>query len=384
MELQKIFFSSKNTTHIIEFVVTKLFDEYDLQTQNFIRKNANKYKQIVVEIQHYIWSTTNLPPQTHNSSKEFLGQLNQLSIQQLEHFIKKDITKYFAGTQPRELQVQATQPQATQPQATQPQQLETNTQQQPQDDTKVHIEHLFSVNATNLVEGRYKFQIPLLSGKIIKSIYFESIEIECNLYNINHTNNKFEIIESDSRKFQVNIPFGYYDIYQLMECITEICNKHSPNNATYKVYLHPLKHKTYFTCASPFKIVFPHSSTAFPISDMLGFSEKEYTCESTCVSEHHPNTRIFDTLFLKLFVNEKEIPQVYSGENDSYFKMLQIPYSDHYGAKHFWMDKEPFPSVFDFEETIKFENIGIEICNPISYKLDQIVTFNFVCVIEYE
>jgi hypothetical protein len=352
---KEVFFSSKNTTFLIENVVTRLFDKYDLSIQEFVRGNANKYKQVVVEVQHYIWSRAE-PPSQFN--QQFVSQLNQLAIRQLELYIENDISQFQIVLSPP--------PHQSEP---------------PLRPTLVHIEHLFSSRA-EIDGGRYTFRIPRIQDKIIKSIEMRSVELECNLYNINHANNKFEILEGEpSSSLQVNIPFGYYNLRQLLECITEICNKHSPNGVTYNVYLHPLKHKTYFTCNASCKIVF---GVEDGLRNMLGFSNSEYLVANVCKSELHPSTNIFDTLYLRLFVNGKEVKRVCSGDG-AYFQMLKIPYEEYFGKVYSQITKPQISlDVFDFQEDISFNDISIEICNPLETKINQVANFNVVCDLEYE
>lgn len=334
-----------------------LFDKYDLSIQEFVRGNANKYKQIVVEVQNYIWSKAQPTPQFN---QQYVSHLNQLAIRQLQLYIENDISLF------RNVQNPPPPP---------PEQLHT---------THVHIEHLFSSRA-EIDGGRYTFMIPRIQDKTIKSIEIRSVELECNLYNINHSNNNFEIFEGDIL-FQVNIPFGYYNLHQLLDCITEICNKHSPNGVSYNVYLHPLKYKTYFTCNASCKIVFPPGNSG--LRDMLGFSESEYLVANVCKSELHPSTNIFDTLYLRLFVNGKEVKRVCSGDS-AYFQLLKIPYEEYFG-KVYSQPTNHHPQtqtnmdVFDFEEVILFNNISIEICNPLDTKINQVANFNVVCDLEYE
>lgn len=197
---------------------------------------------------------------------------------------------------------------------------------------------VFSSENCDFENGTYKFDIHMEN---VKCITLSSLSIDCNLYNIDEYNNKFILIENDI-KINIIIPIGFYRFAELLSSIKEEMINASINKNIYNIYLHNNKNKVYIKCENQnnrfnnFSIIFNRSQGAlYDLPDILGFENEEYKCSNIYVSEFYPITLFFDELFLKIYLNNKNIPKIKNNDNTfSYYDKYDLDYDTNFSKKY--------------------------------------------------
>ena len=183
--------------------------------------------------------------------------------------------------------------------------------------------------------------------KNIKSVNLDNIQIKCNLYNITENNNKFYLIEQDS-KILVSIPVGNYNLDSLLSCISESINDVSINankGYVYKVFNNRFKNKVCFLCdlVDKDKILRPVTfglsfsnakSNNKPLYKMLGFNKIEYTNSTLYIAEDFHNINIYDELYVRLYIDGKELQKYETSSKDfSFFEKINLDMEKDFGKR---------------------------------------------------
>jgi hypothetical protein len=226
----------------------------------------------------------------------------------------------------------------------------------------VYKYHFYSTDAS-FQQGKYNFAVNINN---IKSIDFCLFQLDCNIYNINEANNKFHIFEQ-KHKINVSLPVGYYKFDDLLTNITDILNATSVNKYKYHIYNNPIKNKVYFTCKNPadkgcnFNLHFvdrPTKTSDVSLREILGFTNIEYTNNNFYVAETYPIRNTMESLYMKMYVNGKEIRRVLSSsESFSYFMQFSIDLDKMFSKRYCSaLSVEPF----DIFEDLSAVNVSFE------------------------
>lgn len=230
--------------------------------------------------------------------------------------------------------------------------------------------------------GNYNFKVECNN---IKSIHLIRFWMECNMYNINEFNNLFYIYENDI-KIKINIPIGYYKIKELVNTIEILLNKYSINKLKYVVFHDHLKNKVFFTCTSRedfpinFMLMFENQNKYTPLHKMLGFKLLEYSGNNMYVSENHAKENIFDNIYLRMFLENKEICKYIMSNGSSYFECFNLNYGQYFG-KGFDTKNEDI-DVFDMFENINCNDISIELIDSEGNLIIKPIEFHIVLGLE--
>lgn len=215
--------------------------------------------------------------------------------------------------------------------------------------------HFFSEDTSDeqIQEGIFKFNLDINN---INSLKIKLFRLKKDTYNIESNNNVFYIIK-DNEKHPIHIPIGYYSISTLVKEISK--NLLTGFHINYDV----IKNRIIIKNTSEedykiFRLVFP-SSDILSIGEILGFQEKEYKNSSTYIGEGNPIIEDFNNIYLRLFINDTEIKNVYSTKNDfSYFHYYKMKENTRFIQSDEVQE-------FTFTSNTNIKSIGFQLlCNP--------------------
>lgn len=279
--------------------------------------------------------------------------------------------------QPNQLPQQPNQPQIQLPQ--QPnQQLSSKTPSVFSDleyDTQCY--HFFAQNAEMTKPGCYMYN---LNYQKLKSIQLQTFTIDCNIYNINELNNYFYITEK-GHKYKVHIPVGYYPIDELTHILTKLLNEMSPNKFRFNITRNKHKNKIYFQCDSPFNLEFADkTSVNMTLYNILGFQKTEYMNNTIYMSENHPIQNILNHLYLKIYINQKELSRTITSNNFAYYGCFNIDLNKHFGTTlHLPLNTE----IFDLFDNIDVKTLSFELYDTNFQLLTNRINFDCTLLLEY-
>jgi len=266
-----------------------------------------------------------------------------------------------------------------------------------QDVIKTRNQHYLSKHAI-FKNGVYHFDFQL---KNVKSINLQSIKINCNLYNINEYNNTFTIIEKNN-KILISIPIGYYSIEILLKVITSLLNNCSQgtNEYIYNVYKNTFTNKIHFTREVKnvdngnnyiFGIDFTpkdrniqknyNNYNNYNLYEILGFRKREYFNNNIYISENHPVENVFEEIYIKLCINNKEL-QRYNTTLDtfSYYESIQLNMDENFG-KTLYYNYDFMP--YDIIDKLDINSLSLQFYNTFNYHLHNMIEFDFILYYEY-
>lgn len=255
-------------------------------------------------------------------------------------------------------------------------------------ETALHYFHFFSDDSKR-VGNKWTYKLDLQN---IHSICLDSFKLNCNLYNINEDNNKFELIEWNNSRVTVSIPHGYYTIDALLNCITNLLNELSPNKFKYSVTRNQQKNKVYFSSIfnsskltnkthMAFTINFLESNKNYSLGEILGFTNLEYSNNTTYISENFPKENIYDDIYLKISINDINLPKYISSKyinkdtKFTYFEKFTINMNKNFG-KQFLYNKLNILDHFDFNKPINSNYISFEFMNSPIHSIGLDLDFN--------
>lgn len=444
-KFRNVFISDKNSGYILNLVVNKLNNQYSEYKDLFTNNNIiQRYYLILLDLQGFIYDTyfddifNELSKDENFNLEELLISLNKLTINKFEMLIHQDINnnqpqiteernnnevEEFRNTKEhkneleerkqmdidtrnneiRELKennndvqhketieiVKTTQKNLKNNDVSNLQKM-TNSNNvsivENEKNTFIQYHHFFSKDAT-LTSGRYKFPIKL---KNIKGIKMSFLKLDCNIYNITESNNKFFIVEKDTR-VPITIPIGYYNIDNLLEKISDVMTFNSPNKLTYNVVRNMSKNKIYFACSSydnigtvvKFNLEFIKGENDFstPLREILGFNKNEYINNNLYVSEKCPITNILNDIFIKMYINDREITRYTTTTRDfSYYERLYIDLDKYFGKTYCL--KDDYFSMYDILEDITSDDISLEFWTSTKNSIKRVMNFDFILTFE--
>lgn len=253
------------------------------------------------------------------------------------------------------------------------------------DDNNIHsyYQHFYSSDASIQGSGKYTF---LYVSQKVKNIGLSSFKLNCNLYNITESNNKF-FIHENNHKITITIPIGYYDINTLLNILSIHLNNASINNNIYVVYKDSIKNKICIECKDQnnepyiFNITFLDNQKHISLKSLLGFEHVEYINNDKYVSENHPIYNLYDDIYLKLYINDNPIVRYTTTKsNFAYYQSFHIDMDSYYGKNYYFINHTP--EIFDIPDNITISEISVELWTSHSQLLKHFINFEFVLMCE--
>jgi hypothetical protein len=419
---KNVFIAQRNSGYLFDLVVSKILRNFPNYNE-IIFANINKYRENIINLQELIFtdSFVNIYNNLFKASKsenvdleEVLIELNKITVSKFEIILHNDLKNKFTQKSSEYNQVtqkpseynqvtQVTQKPSEYNQVTQkPSESNQVTQKSikeniimendVQDNYKVLSRQFCSEDAV-FENGKYSFQFFLNN---VQSINLDNIKIKCNMYNINEYNNKFYLLEQNSKTI-ITIPMGYYDIDTLLKTITSLLNNVSINkNKDYKfnVYNNKIKNRVFFVCESKenerlnkntmFGLLFKRDKNYinYSLSDMLGFERDEYFNNNIYVAELHPIVNIYDEVYTKIFLNNKEIRRYSTSKKDFYyFDTFDLDMDKDFGKGiQIELSISPFEIT---ENNFDIKDISIQFNNTYDYYIHNIIPFKCILTFEY-
>lgn len=354
IQFRQVFLSPKNTKHIVDVVETKMFSVNQ-------HVKLDTFMSILVDLQKYIYDTfsrqifNDLKMNGRNDLEEFLVSLNKLTINKFELLLEQ---KGVFAINEDLLSTNTESPKIVEQQNDTDGQGEENTSIT--DDApsarEIKYYHFFSKDAS-LKNGRYTFPINMQK---LNSICMTSFDLECNIYNINETNNRLTI-EERGKKIVVAVPLGCYNISELLDCLEKCIEQNTQLHLQYKFVLDRFKNKVCISSepSGTFNVFFTeHESMPCSLNEILGFKKKEYINNSKYIAENHHTCNILENVFVKLFLNDKEVCKHHTTNGFTYFQMFQIDLNCHFGNT--FKAKLPYEP-FDIDEDINLNTVSFEL-----------------------
>lgn len=431
---KNVYISQHNSGYLFDLIISKIIKVHHNYKQ-LIFNNVHKYKENMIQLQELIFndSFVNIYNNVSKSGKidleEVLIQLNQATVSKFEFILLQDLKNKFQQQAIIDLQEQSqssnvlyqtkftenkyiTPPLQTQNLKNLTQDIKSQASSDIESQASSDIEsqasdfdliqthsHQFCSEDSIFTNANYLFKFSLNNAK---SIHLDNIKIKCYMYNINEHNNKFHLIEQSSKTL-ITIPIGYYDINTLLNTISNVLNYKSVNknkDYVYKAYINTIKNKVCISCETSkdttdalqtknilFGISFGNTSR---LSNILGFYKDEYFNNNMYMAETHPNINIYDEIYLRLYLNNKEVRRYSSSKkNFYYFQIFDLDMVKSF-SKNIIFDynknNENISSVFEItqdnldinELSIEFYDTNTNIINDnIFFKCT--ITFEYIC-----
>lgn len=404
-DIKNVFLSEQNTSYILNVLNSHL---------NFNKNNIHLNKNDIKEIENAVYELyfndiyTELTSKNKFSPEETIIILNKIIITEIENFANtksKNIPENFNTIENSKSNenLNSIGDQTTSTDALGNPEKKTNIEDSRLNnviqlsETSLHYLHFFSEDAKK-VGTKWTYKLDLQN---LNSLCIETLRLNCNLYNINESNSKFELYEHNNTQVTVSIPYGYYTIDALLNTITNILNENSPNKLKYSVSRNQQKNKVYFSSffsstklsskpQSSFTIkFFPSRSANFSLGEMLGFNNLEYSNNSSYISENFPKENIYDDIYLKIRINDIDLPKYISTKyisntdktsNFTYFEKFSVNMNKNFG-KSFVFNKSNLDH-FDFNSPINSNYISFEFLNAPNYTLNMDLDFQITISFE--
>jgi hypothetical protein len=429
---RQVFISPKNSGYLFDIIISKTIKS-NQHLQPIIFNHINQYRNNLIDLQKLVFDDYFLAIYKSNNVdlEDVLIELNKLAVSKFEMILLNDLnSKYKQQTtsqpqqsttqpQPRQqLQVQPIQQLQVQAQPQPRQQLQVQAQPQPQpkqtpaqqlikqqvpqkepsiysedsDYDEYYLSYYKEFSSQNAVYTNGKYTFPF-SLKNIKSARIDNMRLKCNMYNISENNNKFVLVEQKNKNV-VTIPIGYYDIDALLETIEFCMNNISVNKKKdyiYKVYNNKIKNRIVFQCNviepekytrnTTFGIYFSKDYTE--LRNMLGFQRDEYSNNNIYLAEMQHNISIYDQIYIKVYIDNKELRKYNTSADDFYFfETFYLDMSHSYGKSASLTPNEN--SVFVFDDTISSKTLSIEFDTDYNSIITQPIHFKCLMSFEYQ
>ncbi len=396
----QIFISDKNSGYLFNLIISKIINVYPNFEHN-IMNNIHQYKSNLIDIQKFIFKdyfynlyNTN----SNNDLENILISLNQITVKTFENILLQNLQNLPQPTNSLHVNghvnehvnehVNGHVNEHVNDQVNKQVKVNNNFDDLGNNDINFTLKHFLSEDA-DFKFGRYYYKYFL---KNVRSLSLHSIKITCNIYNINEYNNKFYILYENTRKL-INIPIGYYSISNLLQCLNRLINSTENKNSnlqieeTVEVYKDNIKNKIIFasTTSQQFGIHFipnnPNIYNNYTLQEILGFKNTEYINNSYYISERHPINNIYDDLYLKIFINDKELHKYNTTrDNFSYYEIVSIDMDKSFGKS---ITYKPHIDPYDIYENININTISFQFNNNYKYYLNTPIEFNIILGFEY-
>ena len=380
----QIFISDKNSGYLFNLIISKIINAYP-NFEPTIMNNIHQYKSNLIDIQKFIFKDYfyNLyNANSNNDLENILISLNQITVKTFENILLQNLQNLSQPTNSLQLNDHVNKQVK----------VNNNFDDLEGNDINFTLKHFLSEDA-DFKFGRYYYKYFL---KNVRSLSLHSIKITCNIYNINEYNNKFYILYENTRKL-ISIPMGYYSISNLLQCLNRLINSTENQNSnlqielpleTVEVYKDNIKNKIIFasTTSQQFRIQFtpnnPNIYNNYTLQEILGFKDTEYINNSYYISERHPINNIYDDLYLKIFINDKELHKYNTTkDNFSYYEVVSIDMDKSFGKSITYKPNNIDP--YDIYENININTISFQFNNNYKYYLNTPIEFNIILGFEY-
>jgi len=334
---RQVFVSSKNSDHLFGIIL----DNYDI--------NDNQtYYTLLINIQNAVFNSI-FPSIYDNISKTGQFDLEKTLIE-LNKYTLQAFDNNFEATQPRQLTYEhGTEIDEVSNKATQTNNLDEVSNKATQTDNldealNEKTYHIFSEDMTLDPDGKYTFTLPC--NQIIKNLNIKNMSITCSWFNITEKNNTF-VVEEHHVERSVSISIGYYTIERLVDTLRKSLNV--SQERIYSIQIDACTGKTIISCANEkqiplsFSLHFPELDNYIGINTMLGYENDEYEENSFYIADSLPLYDVYNTIFLKLKLDEQEVSKYETSNNSHYFEKICINYSLNFGKTLMYScGKDPF------------------------------------------
>ena len=374
LRFKHIFMSPKNSEHILRLVETN----YPTISTEQLVQNLKDLQNDIYDI-FFPQIQTELVKRGKFSPEESLIALNKLTINKVTELVQQTQGNPNNNTINNSTHAPITKTSTANNTGTQTEQ----TEEQPTSNSSVRYHHFISSDS-RFLNGRYNFELVTSEQNRLLNTNLHLFKLRCNMYNITESNNKFSVLEKDMR-IDIQIPVGYYSLDSLYKTLTDILNDCSKHKWTYSIYKDDCKNKTLFSCTNnnkpcSFNVLWVASRNCYSLREMFGFKLDTYVNNNIYVSENHPIEDVFDTLFLKVFINDKELSQYYTSNGFTYFHCFNVNVGEHFGRTMTF--SIPNSTIYDVLETVHPNKISFELWNSPHYALTRYVDFQAVFAFE--
>jgi hypothetical protein len=209
-------------------------------------------------------------------------------------------------------------------------------------------------------------------------VSLSGINISCNFYNVNQYNKKVTIVETKG-PFIIIIPQGYYGLDDLLTTISIKINECSPSKQKYILQRSKHQNRVHITChtiddvPSMFNITFvtlddKAKEYATSLNQLLGFQSHEYNGNNIYMAENAPIEDPFDKIYLKFFINDKEIRKVCTSLTAfGYFTSINTNINQNFTKKVSFESIED--DMYEFNETTHVNKIDFELWSSTLHKI---------------
>lgn len=348
---RQVFVSSKNSDHLFGIIL----DNYD------INDNQTYYTSLI-NIQNAVFNSV-FPSIYDNVSKTGQFDLENTLIE-LNKYTLQAFDNNFEATQPRQL---------TYEQSTEIDEVSNKGTQTDNVDEALNEKtyHIFSEDMTLDPDGKYTFALPC--NQIIKNLNIKNMSITCSWFNITEKNNTF-VVEEHHVERSISISIGYYTIERLVDTLRKSLNV--SQERIYSIQIDACTGKTIISCANKtqiplsFSLHFPELDNYIGINTMLGYENDEYEENSFYIADSLPLYDVYNTIFLKLKLDEQEVSKYETSNNNHYFEKIGINYSHNFGKTLMYScGKDPFI----LEDTKSVKHISV----VLSSKFQPLKSFMF-------
>ena len=137
-------------------------------------------------------------------------------------------------------------------------------------------------------------------------------------------------------------------------------------------------------------------NTNYSLAEILGFKNVEYTNNSTYISETFPKENIYDDIYIKIRINDRELPKYVSTKNTlsnnigsvenlnnfTYFENFSINMNKNFGKTFSFNRNLQSCDFYDFNTPINANYISFEFLNSPKHILDMDLDFQMTMTFE--
>ena len=396
--LKAVFLSQNNFNYLFDIIYKKIINTNKNYTE-IINEYLDSYKANMYQLQEYIFDDHFLEIyKEKNDLEDVLISLNKIIVSRFEYLLLDDLDIKFKLKNNILQEMENISENVNKIEKTNVNKIEKTNVNLNHTENKIenvneHFEKDSECSDDNYIKEKfihflskdsfkknkmYNFNVFL---EKCKSIDLQKISLKCNMYNINENNNKFYLVEQNTKTL-IALPVGYYTISNLLECITKFLNQYSvqkKENINYKVFLNILKNRVCITNNSNnivkdvkdvFSLYFIENENNFNLANILGFNKLFYGKNCQYIAEDPPNCNIYDNLYLQVYLNNIPINKYETSKRDfSYYEILQLDMDKDFGKT---ISFESENNQFDILEDLNIKNISFKFNNSFDYNIDDI------------
>ena len=173
-------------------------------------------------------------------------------------------------------------------------------------------------------------------------------------------NNKLVIYEPTEK--EIDVPIGYYKLHDLLKTISQaLCDA---SEFTYNVRIHSQQGKVYIESNGEY---FHMQCNSNGLLQLLGFKNNSYSLNNMYMSEQFPTDMQYTDIYIKLFLDNKEIYKytiVENEQNEHFYEHICIDMHTSFGKRH----RQLFNTQFDLHSVLNVNNVTIQLSQKSSFK----------------